>query len=147
MTAGAIIDPDLVQAIDDLRFVVGRVEILNQQINHLDEVEGYGRIVAMKTERSDLLDQVRARAEKMAVAPRALMLLVGTANRLRTPRKSQLPPLSTVRGHIEIAAAASLRDQEEAEAEAKIARVTARGAAIRAKAGADALAYLDASRS
>lgn len=146
MTAGAINDPDLIQAIDDLRYVVSRIEQLNQQINDLDEVEGYGRIVKMKTDRSDMLDQVRVRAEKLQVAPRALMLLVSTANNMRSARKMQLPTLATVRNHLEIARAAAERDHGEAEAEAKIARVVARGAAIRAKAGADAIAYLDASR-
>jgi hypothetical protein len=147
MSAGAITDPDLVQAIDDLRYVVSRIEQLNQQITELDEVEGYRRIVKMTTDRADLLDQVRIRAEKLNVPARALLLLIGTANKLRSERKSQLPTLAVVRNHLDIVRSAAERDLTEADAEARVARAAARTFGARAKAGADAIAYLDASRS
>lgn len=147
MTAGTITDPDLVQAIDDLQYEVRRLEQMDRLIHELDENEGYQRLVKMRTERADLRDKIRIRAEKLQVPPRALALLVSTANRLRTARKNQLPTLAVVRNHIEIMASAAERDQLEAEAEAKIARVAARAAALRAKAGADAITYLNASAS
>lgn len=147
MTAGAINDPDLVQAIDELNYVVRRLEQLDQQLIELDEIEGYRRIVAMKSERADLLETIRVRAEKLAVAPRALIMLIGTANRLRSPRKHQLPTLSVVRSHIDIIRSAAERDHVEAEAEAKIALAVAHAARVRAKAAADGITYLDASRS
>jgi hypothetical protein len=145
MSAGTITDPDLMQAIEDLKFPARRLEQIDSLINDLDEVEGYGRIMAMRTERAELREQLRIRAEKLNVPPRALYLLVSTANRLRTARKNQLPTLAVVRSHIEIARDAAEREHLEADAEAKIARVVARGAGMRAKAGTDALAYLDAS--
>lgn len=147
MSAATIVDPDLVQAIDDLQYVARRLEQVDALINDLDEVEGYSRIMAMRTERSELREQLRTRAEKLNVPPRALLLIVSTANRLRTAQKRQLPTLAIVRNHIDIARSAAERDQAEAEAEAKIARVVARAAGMRSKAGTDALAYLDASAS
>lgn len=146
MSAGTIIDPDLVQAIDDLQYVVRRLEQMDQLIHDLDETEGYGRLVKMRTERADLRDQIRVRAEKLNVGPRALAILVSTANRMRTPRKNQLPMLAAVLNNIDIVTSAAAREQAEAEADAKIARVVARGAGLRAKAGAEAMAYLEASR-
>lgn len=147
MTAGAINDPDLVQAIEELQFVVSRLEQLHQQVNELDEVEGYSRIVKMRTEIADLRDTIRVRAEKLNIPPRALAMVIGTANKLRTNRKRQLPTLAVVKNHIAIVQDAAAREQAEAEAEVKTARVVARGAAMRAKAGTDAIAYLEASRS
>lgn len=146
MSAGTITDPDLIQAIDDLRYIVSRLEQVDRLLLDLDEVEGYGRIVKMRSERGDLRDIIRNRAEKLAVPPRALAMIVGTANRLRTPRKDQLPTLQVVFNHIEIARDAAERDHAEAEADAKIARVMARGAGLRLQAGAAAMAYLEASR-
>lgn len=145
MSPSTITDPDLVQAIDDLRYVVGRLEQMDRLIQDLDENEGYQRLVSMKTERGDLRGKISVRAEKLNINPRALALIVSTANRLRTARKFQLPTLAVVFNHIEILADAAGREQLEAEAEAKLARVTARGASLRAKAGADALAYLNLS--
>ncbi len=145
MSAGTITDPDLMQAIEDLKYQARRLEQIDSLINDLDEVEGYSRIMAMRTERAELREQLRIRAEKLNVPPRSLYLLVSTANRLRTPRTNQLPTLRVVRSHIEIARDAAEREHLEADAEAKIARVVARGAGLRAKAGTDALAYLDAS--
>ncbi len=145
MSAGTITDPDLMQAIEDLKYQARRLEQIDSLINDLDEVEGYSRIMAMRTERAELREQLRIRAEKLNVPPRSLYLLVSTANRLRTPRTNQLPTLKVVRSHIEIARDAAEREHLEADAEAKIARVVARGAGLRAKAGTDALAYLDAS--
>lgn len=146
MSLSVITDPDLIQAIDDLRYTVRRLEQMDQQLLDLDETEGYNRIVKMRQERADLRDTIRTRAEKLAVPPRALAMLVSTANGLRTPRKDQLPTLAVVLNHIDIARSAAEREHAEAEAEAKIARVVARGAGMRAKAGADAIAYLEASR-
>ena len=145
MSTGTITDPDLVQAIDDLRYTVGRLEQMDRLIHDLDETEGYQRLVKMKSERADLHDKIRIRAEKLSINPRALALIVSTANRLRTARKFQLPTLQVVFNHIEILADAAGREQLEAEAEAKLARVMARGAGLRAKAGADALTYLNLS--
>lgn len=142
----AINDPDLMQAIDDLRFASRRLEQIDTLINELDETEGYARIMAMRTERADLRETLRIRAEKLRVPTRALHMIVSTANRLRTARKNQLPTLDVVRSHLDIVRTAAEREHSEADAEAKIARVVARGAGLRAKAGADALAYLDASR-
>ncbi len=147
MSAGTITDPDLMQAIEDLKYQARRLEQIDSLINDLDEVEGYSRIMAMRTERAELREQLRIRAEKLNLPPRSLYLLVSTANRLRTPRTNQLPTLKIVRSHIEIARDAAEREHLEADAEAKIARVVARGAGLRAKAGTDALAYLDASAS
>ncbi len=147
MSAGTITDPDLMQAIEDLKYQARRLEQIDSLINDLDEVEGYSRIMAMRAERAELREQLRIRAEKLNVPPRSLYLLVSTANRLRTPRTNQLPTLKIVRNHIEIARDAAEREHLEADAEAKIARVVARGAGLRAKAGTDALAYLDASAS
>lgn len=146
MTAAAINDPDLMQAIEDLEFAVGRLEQMNRLINELDENEGYERLARMKRERSDLQDTITSRADRLKIPARALALVVSTALKLRTPRKRSLPTLAAVRNHIEIVADAAARDQAEAEADAKIARVTARGAALRAQAGRDAITYLEASR-
>jgi hypothetical protein len=147
MSAGTITDPDLTLAIEELNFVVRRLEQIDFQLLELDPVEGYSRIVAMRTERADLRERVRIRAEKLNVAPRALAILIGTANRMRSARKHQLPTLAAVRNQVEIVTDAAKREHAEAEADAKIALVVARGAALRAKAGADAMSYLDASRS
>lgn len=147
MSAAAINDPDLLQAIEDLEFTVGRLEQMNRLINDLDENDGYERLARMKRERADLQDAISTRADRLQIPARALALVVSTAIRLRTPRKRALPTLAAVRNHIEIVADTAARDQAEAEAEAKIARVTARGAGLRAQAGRDAMTYLDASRS
>lgn len=146
MTAGAINDPDLVQAIEELGYVVRHLEQLDRQLIELDPIKGYKRIMAMRTEKGDLLDQISARAGKLQVEPRALAMLVGTANRLRSPRKNQIPTLNVVLNHIDVIKTTAERDAIEAEAEAKIALAVAHGARVRAKAGAGAIAYLEASR-
>ena len=146
MSAGTITDPDLVQAIEEMQFVASRLEQLTHLILDLDEAQAYERIASMKRERADLRDQISARAEKLKLPARALALILSTAVSLRTPRKRQLPTLLAIRNNIEVATDAAARDQREAEVEAKIARVTARGAGLRAQAGRDAIAYLEASR-
>ena len=146
MTAATITDPDLVQAIEELQFAGSRLEQMNQLILDLDEVEAYERIARMKRERADLQDQISARAEKLQLPARALALILSTAVSLRTPRKRQLPTLLAIRNNLAVATAAAARAQRAAEAEAKIARVTARGAGLRAQAGRDAIAYLEACR-
>lgn len=147
MTAGAINDPDLVQAIDELQHVARRLVRLDELVTSIDLVEQYDRIAQMHAERADLRSQIRIRAEKLNLDARALLMLVTMANGMRTQRKHQLPTMEAVRNRIEIIRDAAERAQIEAEAEAKFARFVATDAKLRAKAGADAIAYLDASRS
>lgn len=146
MSREVIEDPDLVQAIEELQHVARRLEWLDRELVTLDDVEKYHQLARMRAERSDHRDVISARAEKLAVPARALLLLVDQANRMRTPRRKDAPTLNALANAIAIAAATADRNLAEAEADAKLARLAEREANTRAKAAADALNYLEASR-
>ncbi len=145
MIAGTIVDDDLTQALDDLRYVGSRLLLLDQQIAELDETEHYDRFNAIRVERHDLQEQVSIRAQRMSLRPRALLRLVDLANRMRTPRKRELPTLNALRNAMEIANAATERQRTEAIADAKMARFIAKTISELHTDGVDGLAYLDAS--
>lgn len=147
MSAGEIIDDDLSQTLDDMRYVGSRLLLLDQQIAELDETKHYDRFAAIRVERGELEEQLSIRASRLQISARALLRLVDLANRMRSPRKRALPSLNALRNAMEIANEATDRQRVQAIADAKMARFIAKTLSQFHTDGVDALAYLDASRS
>ncbi len=146
MSAGTITDPDLVQAIDELRFDVMRLERIEQQILEVDAANQYGELARMRFERGDLRETIRKRAERLNMGARTLHLLVEQANRMRTAKKHQVPALGALLNAVRIVADTTERDRIEAAADIKLAIIAEQILARRAAASAEAITYLEASR-
>jgi hypothetical protein len=137
-------DPDLMQAIEDLHHVVARIRQLESQVaDAINDPLKYSRLSAAQQDRADQLDLVRARAERLNLHPRALMLIVEEYWRLKGPGKRK-----PTTGAIEVALDAVLKQAKVAEAEAiaeaEFARMTSLRAASRWTAAAEALKYVRA---
>lgn len=137
-------DPDLMQAIEDLQHVVARIRQLESQVRDaINDTAKYDRLAAAKQDRADMHDRVRARAERLNLPARALMLIVEEYWRLKGLGKKK-----PTAGALEVAIATALKHAQTAEneafAELEFARMDSARAAARSTAATDALKYLRA---
>jgi|GEM_PF-3302103 len=148
MTAPAIIDPDLEQVIEDLQYTVQRIQQIEGQLLDADYVRRYPDLSRMLQERQDLRDLVALKGEKLNLAPRALSLIVIEANRVRSKARGRRSvPLDKLLSVIRIVSDAATRDRAEANADLIAVQERAKAATTRSSGLANAIAYLEASRS
>jgi hypothetical protein len=138
-------DPDLDQAIDDLQFVAVRFDQLNDQLIRHDPVKDYQMFAAKLAERGDCADQIRVRAEKLSLHPRALLLVIQEASRLRRGKRRK-PSVAQVRAAIEQFQQYAERDSVEAAADLAAAKHRDVAARHRVNSANAVLQYMDASR-
>lgn len=137
-------DPDLDQACEDLSIPVAQLAQIDGEIARSDPVSKYDELTALLVERADFRDQVRLRAERLNLAPRALVLIVEEASRLSKGRRKVVT--AAVRSAIATTAERYRRDKLEAAADLIAARHGDVTASQRVSAADAAMAYLEASR-
>jgi hypothetical protein len=138
-------DPDLDQAIDDLEFVASRIRHVEQQVVRLDESKEYQTLVRRQHELADMKAEITVRAEKLNMPPRALLLVVEQASRLR--RQNRRRPTATQLETV-LRTAADLAERDRIEAAANLVLARNQQAHVTTRLGAidGALKYLEASR-
>ena len=147
MTAPApIIDPDLEDAIEALRFTERRLRDVEQ---HLLEAapEKYQFRMQMIHERADLREQIKIRADKLNLDPRALALIIREADKVRSKQRGrQTVPLGKLLTVISTVAEYARIERAEAHAEMLAAQERAGAATHRSVGLAKAVEYLEACR-
>lgn len=146
MTAGAIIDPDLEEAIETLRFAERRLR--DVELHLLDAApEKYQFRMQMIHERADLRERIRIRAEKLNLDPRALALIIREADKVRSKQRGrEHVPLEKLLTIVTAAAEYARIDRAEAHADMLAAQERAAAMTHRSVGLAKAVQYLEASR-
>ena len=137
-------DPDLDQTCEDVKYQVMRLQQLDDMVVRQDPVKGYDRLAALLSERADLRNQVRVRAERLNLAPRALVLIVKEVQRLS--RGNRKVVTAAVRTAIATAAEQATREKLEVAADLIEARHREVTVNQRLAATTAAAAYLEASQ-
>lgn len=146
MKPAAIIDPDLDQAILELEMAERRVRQIEDQL--LDgSPERYPFLTQKLQERADLKTQIRTRAEKLNVDPRALALMIREASRLRSKARGRHHvALDKLLAAVREASKRAAIERAELNAEMLAAQERAAVAVHRSAGLSLAVEYLEASR-
>ena len=143
-----IVDPDLEAALGDLVHVARRIRQLNSILlagERATITNGYQQLAQQIQERADRWGEIRVRAEKLNVPPRALMLMVEEADRIYRRRKRRCS-LKDLLAAVRVVSEVYERDLEEADVDLIAARENAAEARRRATASSKAIIYLEACR-
>lgn len=137
-------DPDLAQSIEDLRWTVKRLRVLESQMGTLNDPRNYNKLAAVLGERADVIGELRVRAEKLNMPWRALLLVVEEYWRL-VARHRRKPDERVLEGAVRTAGEIAERERIESAAELVAAQYRANLNAARVTAATAALAYMEAS--
>lgn len=137
-------DPDLMQAIEDLRYVVSRIRQLEGMVaDSLNNPMQFRQVRAIQQERSDQIDVAKSAAVRLNLPVQALILLVEEWWRVNA-RQRRKPDARTVATAVKTIVERANTAEAEAHAEFEFARVARQQASARATAAAAALAYIRA---
>ena len=137
-------DPDLMQAIEDLRHVVSRIRQLEGMVaDSINNPLKYQQLAAAQQDRADQTDIIRGKAERLNLPARSLMLIVEEWWRVNA-RSKRKPDARTVQTAVRTIVEQATIAENEAAAEFEFARVARQQASARATAAAAALAYMRA---
>ena len=146
MTRGAIIDPDLDQAIRELVLVEKRLSQVERMLADPGK-DNYHDLLRMKNERADHLGALRARAERLQIDPRALRVVIREADRLRSKaRGREHVSLDKLRAVLERAAEWARQERAERAADLAAAQIDLATVTQRCTGLAGAIDYLEKSR-
>lgn len=138
-------DPDLDQAIEDLEWTAINIRTVEGQLIGADDIKDYLVLARRKAELADLKGIVAARAERLNMKPRALVLIVELARRYKMQNRRR-PSAAQMANVLRMSADAAERDRDEAAANLVMAQHECRQVRARLDAALGALDYLEASR-